>query len=477
MDEFFNKAKAFFLKIKQTVLTQVKQGFFKTKHSLQALVAVPAVTTANNPTPPIQKIARTGLIVILVFFGGFMLWSFLFPIESGAVMKGTVIVDSYKKTIQHLEGGIVKKVSVDEGSTVKQGDVLLMLDDTQARANYQLWEEQFDFLQAKKARLIAERNNAATIDFPASLTQTPNTPGAKIAMIGEIAIFKARQALLAKTFAILDERVKQINAEIESLKAQADSSNKQLLLINEETEAVASLEARHLIERPRLLALQREQARLTGNRDENLALIAQAQQKIGEVQVQKIQMEQQREQQIAEDLQDTLGKLTDVEQKLLAARDVLTRMKVTAPIAGKVVDLKTHTIGGVIEPGATVMTIIPSQDRLVIEAKASPLDIDVIHTGLRAKIQFIALPRRSTPILNGIVTDVSADALTDEHTGIQYYTVLISITPKEFSRLGPDVGVDPGMPVEVLVVTEKQTLFAYFMEPLRNSFFKAFRET
>ncbi|MBY0544539.1 MAG: HlyD family type I secretion periplasmic adaptor subunit [Gammaproteobacteria bacterium] len=434
-----------------------------------------AVVTADNEAfPPVKKAVQIGILIIALFFGGGFLWSILFPIESGATMSGVVVVDSHSKTVQHLEGGIIKKIDVIEGSHVNKGQLLIELDTTQADANYDLVAAQQMQLEAKKARLIAERDNQSIITFPPDLMQS-NSPTAKAAMLGEVAIFTTRLALLNKTFSILDQQIKQINDQISSLQAQATASERQLHLINGEELVFADLAARHLIEQQKLLALQGEQAKLTGDRDQNLSLIAAAQQKSSEVELQKVQLRQQREQEVAEDLQKTLSGLNDVQQKLLSSQDILTRTKITAPITGTVVDLKVHTIGGVIDPGAELMTIVPDNDTLGIDAKVNPLDIDVMRKGLHAKVEFVGLPRRSTPILNGIVDEVSAESLTDQRTGSSYYTARIDISKKELSRLG-SVHISPGMPVVVLVVIDKRSFMGYLVEPVQRSFFKAFRE-
>jgi HlyD family type I secretion membrane fusion protein len=439
---------------------------------------------AKVPVPPPQKkfggpniyrVTKIGLLCIFIFFGGIILWSAIAPLEIGAVMPGKVVVETYRKTIQHREGGIVQSINVEEGSNVQKGEVLIVLDNTKEKSTFELLQMQVNFLQAKLARLLAESAQSQTIIFPKSLLDQKSDPQIQTLIQGETSIYNARKELLTKIIEVLTERISQIKNQIESLRAQAVSSDKQLVLINEETDAVASLEARHLIARPKLLALEREQARLTGDRDQNLALIAQSEQKIGEVELQIIQTKQQETKEVVEDLQTTQAALLSNQEKLFAAKDTLDRTIIRSPISGIVVDLKLHTIGGVVTAGETLMQVVPVNDQLVIEAKVNPIDIDFVRSGLPAKVMFIGLPRRSSPTLNGTIEEVSADALTEERTGQSYYLTRVIISHEELSRLG-NIKIYPGMPVQVLVITDKRSAIGYFIMPIRNSFFRAFRE-
>lgn len=427
------------------------------------------------PEPNIHKIVIIGMTAIILFFGAAVIWAGLAPLETGAVMPGRVIVETYRKEIQHRYGGIVKAIYVDDGSQVNAGDTLIVLDDTKEKAYFELLRQEQIYLKARLARLIAERDNAQTITFPPDLLTNESDPKVKAAMDGEMAIFHARTDLLKKTISVLSDKIEQLKNEINSFRAQATSADKQLVLINEETKAVAYLEAKHIVDRPRLLALKRAQAKLTGDRDDFLASVAQSEQKIGEVNLQIIQIEQQNIKEIVESLQQIQADLVSNQEKLSAAEDTYRRTIIKAPITGTIVGLKIHTIGGVISPGETLMEIVPKRDRLVIEARVNPLDIDAVRIGLETKILFVAFPRRSTPILNGVISEVSADVYTDEKTNQMYYTAKVEISSKELARLGNEK-VYPGMPVEVLAVTNKKTFFGYLIQPIRNSLFKAFRE-
>lgn len=425
--------------------------------------------------PPIADTVKFGLIVICLFFGGFMFWSVMAPIESAAIAPGKVTVDSNRKTIQHLEGGIVKELHVRDGAVVKKGDLLIRLEDTQAKASFELLRGQSIELLAAEARLKAERDNATTLTFPEILLKNKDKPEVQAIMKSQKAIFETNKRTLAGHLNILGQRKSQLEKEIESLDAQVNSETKQLKLIEEEIKAVAYLEKRKLIEKPRLLALQREAARLLGDRGEHIGLIAKAQQKIGETSMQLLTTKDKYQKDILDQLRDTQQRLADILQRTKAAQDVLTRIEIKAPQSGKVVGLTAHTIGGVISPGEDVLHIIPSDDKLIVEARVSPLDIDVVHEGLLAKVQFTAFKQRSTPVVDGLVHHISADSFEDPNTKESYYKARIGISKEQMARL-KGVKLYPGMPAQVMIIIDKQSPFSYFVTPIKDSFSRAFRE-
>lgn len=428
-----------------------------------------------TPTPPISNPVKFGLAVISIFFGTFILWSLLAPIESAAIAPGKVVVDSNRKTIQHLEGGIVKELLVRDGSNVKKGDLLIRLDNTQAKASLELLRGQAVELLAAEARLKAERDGATEIAFPKRLKPYEDIPEVKSILVSQRAIFDANKKTLSGNLNILEQRKVQLEKEIESLDSQVKAETKQLKLIQEEIEAVAFLEKRKLIEKPRLLALQRESARLLGDRGEHIGLIAKAQQKIGETSMQLLTTKDKYQKDVLDQLRDTQQRLADILQRTKAAQDVLDRTNIVAPQSGKVVGLTAHTIGGVIAPGKEVLYIIPSDDKMIIEARVNPLDIDVVHEGLLAKIQFTAFKSRSTPVVDGVVKDVSADSFEDPNTREFYYKARISIDKEQMARLN-NVKLYPGMPAQVMIIIDKQSPFDYFVTPIKSSFDRAFRE-
>lgn len=414
-------------------------------------------------------------IALLVFFGGFTLWSCLVPLETAAVASGKIIVDTRPKNVQHLEGGIVKKFFVKEGSRVKQGDPLIELDATQSRAKFKLLKNQAYRLLASEARLIAARDDAKQITWPSSLLSLSQDAAVRRNMKMQQALFTSNQETLNKTLAILKQRVTQIHRQIEAYNAQVTSETVQSKFIQEEIVAYEYLDKRHLIDKPRLLAVKREAARLNGNRGEHLGLIAQSEEKIGETEEQIIATKEQYLQKTLDDLDKVQKELTDVLQQKIAAEDVFRRTLIVAPVSGIVANLSIHQVGAVITPGQSFMTIVPDQDKLIVEAEISPLDIDIVHPGLSAKVRLIAYKQRTLPPLEGVVSLVSPDSVFNDKTQTAYFSARIVISGKALAHY-PRVKLYPGMPVQVMIIVEKRSAFEYFMQPIKDSFTKAFRE-
>ena len=440
------------------------------------MVKNPDIPVSIPARPLIKHAAKFGMTVIAAFFGGLLIWSLAAPLEKAAIAPGKITVDSNRKSIQHLEGGIVGKIHIRDGSQVKKDDLLITLSNTRETAQLGLYQARPYELLAAEARLKAERDDLKEIAFPKSLRESKDESAQSI-MESNRKILKANRKNVASQVKILKQRIEQLKKEISSLQAQAKSKAEQLKLIQEEIKAVAFLEKKKLIERPRLLALQREAARLKGDRDEQLGLIARAEQRIGETQVQIISVQEKYQKDTLDVLRQTQQQLTDVVQQMKAATDVFVRTEIRSPIDGKVVGLKHHTIGGVVKPGEVLLQIVPSEDRLVVEARVSPLDIDIVTEGLTASVSLTAFKQRSTPNLNGKVIHVSADSFQDPNTQQTYYLARVEIDRAELKRLPDNVQLKPGMPAQVLIVVGRQTLIGYLISPIRDSFYRAFRES
>lgn len=431
-------------------------------------------TSGTGATPPIRQAVLFGFIVLGAFLGIFGLWALFAPLESASVANGKVIVATNRKTIQHLEGGIIKQILVKEGNVVKAGDPLIILEDTQASATVELLRDEANSLQANEARLTAERDHA-NITWPPELSKHQDEPDAQKIMKTQQELFESDTKAFAGQLQILQERIEQLNKQIESTQAQVTSNDEQLKWIGEELKAVEAMVEKKLVEKPRLWALYREAARLKGNRDELVGTIAASQQKIGETEQQIITLKDSTQQKILQQLTDIQSKLTDTMNRLKAAEDVLARTVIKAPQSGTVVGLQEHTIGGVIGAGKPILDIVPNQDELIIEARINPLDIDVVHVGLPARVQLVAYKRRSTPWLEGKVTYISADSFQDQQTNQSYYTARVTVDAKELKSL-KNITLYPGMPVQVMIITDKLTPFIYFLTPIKDSFTRAFRE-
>lgn len=425
--------------------------------------------------PAIERPLRVGLFIVVFFVGGFFLWSLLFPLDAAAVAEGHFIVEGERKTIQHLEGGIIKEILIQDGEKVKAGQVLIRLDDTQSSANLDLLQGQVFEALASEARILAELNNADSIDFPQQLLDAKANPKVIKIISGQQRLFTANNNTYQGQVAVLNRRIAEFHKEIESLKAQEESSETQLKLINEEITAVAYLEQKKLIDKPRLLALKREAARLLGNKGENLGQIAKAHQGIGETESQIYSVTENRRRELLEQLRLEQQKLADLQEKLKAVSDIMQRTTITAPQAGIIMGLKKHTIGGVISPGQDICDIVPLVEKLVLEVKINPTDIDVVVPGLPAKIRLTSYKQRVVPTFDGEVYYVSADTFEDPNTRMKFYKARISFSRQALSSL-EGVRLYPGMPAQAMIITQRRTAFVYLVSPLLENFRKAFRE-
>jgi membrane fusion protein, type I secretion system len=425
--------------------------------------------------PRIGAPLAAGAFLLIAFFAGFGGWAALAPLSSATVAEGVIRVETHRKTVQHLEGGIVREILVNEGDKVTAGQILMRLDKTQSGTTVSVLQDQQDALLALQARLEAERDGLDAIQFPPELLARQSDPKVATVVGGQQKIFDTRRQSLRAQLGILSQRVEQLGSEIAGHKAQLVSANEQIQLTQEEIATVTDLLNRGLERKPRLLALQRQQSYLEGSRGEQLGAIAKAQQEIGEAKLQSADLLDKRSSEIALELRDTQSRLLEIRQKLGAAVDVDNRMEVVAPVSGQVVDLKVHTLGGVVRPGDALLDIVPQSDELVVEARVRPVDIDAVHAGQSAQVALTAYKQRTTPRLDGRLATVSADALIDESRHISYYSAEIHIDSSELAKLN-GVQLYPGMPAEVMIVTGERTLLQYFIQPVIDSFHRAFRE-
>ncbi len=430
------------------------------------------------PKQPINKSMRwLGLVILILFFGGFALWSIMAPIESAAVALGTIKVTGNRRTIQHLEGGIVQNIFVRDGDVVKKKEVLVQLEDTKAKTALSLTSGEIYQLLAIEGRLLAERDGLTKIHFDHRLIEASKAQPKLIQqMTAQEAILKANEGSFLGNTTILNQQIDQIKNQIKGIQAQLKSNTTQYKYIEQEVSAVKHLAEKKLIELPKLLELQRTAARLQGSKGENLAEIAVLQQKIGETNTKINTIKFDRRKEILADLRDTQQKLSDLFKKEVVENDIYQRTLIRSPQNGTVVGLNIHTVGGVVKPGEDLMDIVP-EEKLDIVANINPVDIDVVKKGLKAKVQLLAFSTRTTPTLNGVVTSVSADAITDEKTGEIYYRANIHLNKNELLRLNKSQQLYPGMPVQVMIITDNRTLWNYIMAPVYDSFNRAFRET
>jgi HlyD family secretion protein len=439
------------------------------------LPARPAAAPAVDRRPAIHRPVLAGYLILVLFFGGLGSWAALAPLSSAAVAPGTVRVESHRKTVQHLEGGIIAALEVGEGDLVARDQVLVRLDPTQAEARYEAVRNRYQSLRATEARLVAEREGYATTRFPVELTSERDDPRVAEILAGQEQIFDTRRRSFAGRSKILQQQVEQLRSQIRGLEAQVTSEERQIELIAEETADVDGLYRKGLERKARLLALQREAALLDGSQAQHLAEIARAEQAIGESELQIFNLTDRFAAEIASELSDVQAQLVDTEEELNAAQDVLRRQNVRAPIAGTVVNLRVFTPGGVIGPSQPILDIVPRDDELLVEAEVRPLDIDVVKPGLEAQVRLTAFKQRSTPTLAGRVRHVSADHFIDERTGATHYKAEVRIDANAQAHLD-GLELYPGMPAEVLIMTGTRTLWDFLVTPVKDSFARAFRE-
>jgi len=369
----------------------------------------------------------------------------------------------------------VAELNVRDGSMVGAGDIVIKLDDTQTRANLQIVVKGLDELMARRAREEAEIDGMETVAFPKDLMARQGDPEIDRILVGETRLFEIRRKTRDGLKAQLNERIAQSQEEITGLVAQVDSKDKQIEWIKKELEGVRELWAKQLVQFNRVTALEREQARLEGERGQLVASIAQSKGKISETRIQMLQIDQDMRTENGKDLADIRGKTAELVEKKVAAEDQLKRIDIRAPQAGMVHQLDVHTVGGVVSAGQQIMLIVPAADKLIVEAKVQPQDIDQVHIGQAAVMRFTNFNTRTTPELNGEVSLVSGDTTQDQRTGASYYTVRIAVPQDQIRRLG-EVKLVPGMPVEVFIQTNARTVVSYFVRPFHDQINKVFRE-
>jgi membrane fusion protein, type I secretion system len=435
----------------------------------------------QDPRLMIRKLNLVGLAISVLLVGGVGGWATTIQLAGAVIAPGTIVVESHVKKVQHPTGGVVGEILVKEGSEVDEGQIVLRLDDTVTRSTLGVVRSQLDELTAREARLLAERDDAPFIVFPAQLTSRGNDTSVTMAVAGEEKLFESRKTARTGQRSQLRERIAQLNEEIRGVTAQLAAKESELELIGKELVGVAELYHKKLVSISRYTQLQRDQARLQGERGQLIADTARARGKISETELQIIQVDQDFRTEVLKDLREVQGKIAELKERLTAAEDQLKRVDLRAPQAGIVHQLAMHTVGGVISNGDTIMEIVPHADELVVEAKVAPNDIDQVATGAKAVVRIMAGNQRTQPEIKGMLTRVSADVARDpqQPNSTQpppaYYTVRIALPAAEVARL-KDIRLLPGMPAEVFVQTHERTPLQYLLKPLQEQIARTFRE-
>jgi epimerase transport system membrane fusion protein len=435
------------------------------------------IAGAAEPVPVSDSAAgpiRRGLANIVVFFGVFGGWAAMSPLDGAIVGEGVVTVDGNRKSVEHLEGGIVKEIRVKEGDHVDVGDILVVLDDSRLKSQADILAQQLVVARATEARLVAELDDRPSVAFPSELLQAPEDY-VKRAVASQEAEFDARRTALLGSQQVLEHKIADLREQIAGKRARQTATEAQLASIKGEEESLRGLLDQGLTTRARMLDLERNAQSLQADISDNLAAIASAEQNIAETQQQITQLVNDRRAQIASDLNDTQAKLLDLGPQLEAARASLARTVVRSPYAGRVVGLKVFSTGAVVAPGGTILDIVPDRTDLVVDTRIRVEDISDVAVGAPTEIHFTTYRRLYVPMLRGRVATVSADRLTDERTGAAYYMAQVVVNAADLAHTR-DVTLYPGMPAQVMVTTRKRSALEYMVGPLFAAFDNAFRQ-
>jgi HlyD family secretion protein len=430
---------------------------------------------SSSPEASIHRHILAGGAIVAVLALGLGGWASTAEISGALIAQGTIVVDSNIKKVQHPTGGVVGEVRVHDGDRVKAGDILLRLDETVTRANLAIVTKGLNELYARKARLAAERDGAATLAVPKELANDFDNPDVKEAFDSERKLFELRRTTRLGQKDQLAQRIKQLQEQITGLTAQQAAKTKETELIDQELVGVRALWQKNLIQLTRLTALEREAARLEGERGQLISSTAQTRGKIAETELKIIQIDQDMSSDVGKELREVDAKIGEFVERKVTAEDQLKRIELRAPQDGTVFQSAVHTVGGVITAGDAIMMIVPEADNLAVEAKVNPQDIDQLQLGQTALLRFTNFNQRTTPEIFGPITRISADTTTDQRTGSNFYTVRIGLEPDEIARLG-DVKLVPGMPVEVFAQTADRTVLSFLAKPLLDQIKRAFRE-
>lgn len=416
-----------------------------------------------------------GGVVFVLGICGFGAWAGMAPIDSAVIASGKFIATGQNKIIQHLEGGIVDEILVKEGDSVTRGQPLVRLDDTATKAQLRRLElRRYRFL-AMQSRLIAERHGYDKIALPEALGKEPPDPEVAAMVERQRTEFDARRDELKSETEILQRRIAAIREEITGIGAQRHASSTQLTMINQEIVGQEKLFEKGLARLTSLLALRRSKAKLEGERGELIAKIARSKERITETESQIVHLRSKQVEEVVAELRKVETDLDDVEEQIKAARDVLDRLQVKAPVRGIVVKLAHHTRGGIVGPGQEILELLPVEEKLLVEAFIRPIDIDVVQKDDIAELRMTALDQRTTPTIPGRVSYVSADTVEGKRPEEIFYISRIVIDETEAEKIA-DFNPAPGMPVEVYIKTGEQTFLEYLARPILDSLSRAFRE-
>ena len=429
---------------------------------------------AATPRPPLddRRLRWVGIFIVLIIFGGFGTWAALAPLSSAAHAPGIIAVESYRKTVQHLEGGIVKSINVRDGQAVKKDQVLITLEDTQPRAQLEVLRGQYFITLAREARLSAQRDGLKQVRYPPELMQYQKDERVEEAIRVQNQTHRVRRTAHEGEISVYEQQIGQLRAKAEGLRAQRNSREQLVASFRGELDDFQALLKEGYADKQKVRELERNWANSSGQLGELTSNLAAIDLQVSETQLKILQLQKELQREVAKELSEVQGQLFELHEKMQSLQDMVERTVVRAPQAGTVLDLQVHTLGAVAKPGAKLLDIVPQGEQLVIEAKVSPIDIDRVRIGQIADIRFTAFRMRDTPRVDGKVIALSADVLMDESDTrkVPYYLARVEITPKGLQDLmRQKLDLMAGMPAEVLINTGERTLFDYLIDPLKNT--------
>jgi HlyD family secretion protein len=432
-------------------------------------------TSPGSARSSLRRHLGFGLAAAIVVAGGISGWAAVAEIAGAVIAPGTLVVESNVKKVQHPTGGIVGELHVRDGDHVTTGSLLVRLDETVTRANLAMVLKSLDEFAARQARLEAERDEAEVLPFPEALSARAADPAVSRLLAGERRFFDLRRTARTGQKSQLDERILQIEEHIRGLDQQIAAKAREIEFVGQELKGVRELWRMNLVQISRVTTLERDAARLEGERGVLISSIAQAKGKTTETRLQILQIDQDLRSEVSKELADIRAKTSELSEKRVAAEDQLMRIDIRAPQDGRVHQLAVHTVGGVIGPAEIIMLVVPGSDMLTVEARIAPHDIDQVRVGQTAALRFSTVHQRTTPEINAEVDRVSPDITQDQKTGTSFYTVRITLPERELARLRGFKPV-PGMPVEAFIQTGERTVISYLIKPISDQLMRAWRE-
>ena len=420
-----------------------------------------------------------GLLIVLSIFGGLGTWAALAPLSSAALAPGVIAVENYRKTVQHLEGGIVKTILVRDGENVVKGQSLIILENTQPRALLEVIRGQYFISLAREARLLAQQNGLDEIHYPEELLGHENDRRTRDAIQMQNQTFSVRKQAHEGESELYQRQIEQLRAKIIGLRAQKRSRDRLINSYRNELKDFRVLLNEGYAEKQKVREFERNLAEREGERGELISSLAATEQEINETQLKILQLQKELQREVAKELSEVQGVLFELRERLQSLQDTVLRTDIKAPDAGMVLGLSVHTLGAVIPPGGKILDIVPQNEKLIVEAQVSPLDIDRINIGQIAEVRFSAFKSRTTPKIAGKLIAVSADRLVDEQSQDKtpYYLARIEISPQGLKDLASsELQLLPGMPAEVLINTGERTMLEYLMDPLSDTIARSFIE-